>query len=274
MKYLSGQLSLKRALLTTDEAVKKEIMKNTSILRSDLKKEDFNIFYKSSSFNGNEEKYLDKNNESSLIENSQIKMYKRDTLSPIFSLNKKGRNKNLVDNIISKINSSSISNNSNNRNSLNSIDKYINNKNNINNDFSSRKGILYNGSFKGSKNNNIYPEYTIKVNSNSFKEEKNSKKNNNLDIDTTINPFNNYLLYKNSNIRLSSKKSAFFGKDKLSNYKKTLSNQLNNEESENNINNNINDKSSNSVNEINDISSQNIKIYNVKKNNNFYLLLK
>ena len=274
VKYLSGQLALKRALLTTDEAVKKEIMKNTSILRSDLKKDDFNIFYKSSSYNGNEEKYLDKNNESSLIENSQIKMYRRDTLSPIFSLNKKGRNKILVDNIISKINSSIISNNSDNRNSLNSIDKYINHKNNINNDFSSRKGIIYNGSFKGSKNNNIYPEYTIKVNSNSFKEEKNSKRNNNLDIDTTINPFNNYLGYKNSNIRLSSRKSAFFGKDKLSNYKKTLSNQLNNEESENNINNNINDKSSNSVNEINDISSQNIKIYNVKKNNNFYLLLK
>ena len=276
VKYLSGQLALKRALLTTNEAVKKEIMKNTSILRSDAKKEDFNLFYKSIySINGNnDENRLEKNksNDSSLIENSQIKMYKRDTLSPMVKLNKRSRNKVLVDNIISKINSSIISNNSNNENILNSIDKISINKNNINNDVSSRKGIVYNGSFKGSKNNNVYTKHTIKVNNNSLDDEKNNKRIN-LEFDTTINPFNNYSIYKNSSNKSPPKKNTSLRKDKLSNFKKSLSNNKNNEESENNFN-NINDKSSNSINEINDVSSQNIKIYNVKKNNNFYLLLK
>ena len=275
VKNLSGQLALKRALLTTDEAVKKEIMKNTSILRSDVKKEDFNIFYKSSnSYNGNNDNTLlerNKSNESSFIENSQIKMYRRETaFSPIYKLNKKTRNKIFVDNLISKINSTIMSHNSNNGNSINSLDKNSNNKNNINNDFSSRKGIIYNGSFKGSKNNNnVYPEYIIKVNNNSL-DGKNSKAN--IDIDTTINPFNNYLHYKNSN-KLSSKKSAFFGNEKFSNYRKSFSNNNNNDGSENNIN-IIKDKSEYSVNEINDGSSQDFKIYKSKKENNNYLFLK
>ena len=273
VKYLSGQLALKRALLTTDEAVKKEIMKNTSILRSEIKKEDLKKFYQgNNSYNGNNDKinkYKEGSNESSLIDNSQIRMYKRETLSPMNDLNKRSRNKILVENILSKINSSIMSNHSKHRNSINSIDNIlnINNNNKITNDFSSRKGIDYNGSFKGSKNNNInYPEYTIKINNKSL-EEKNSRKN--LDNDTTINPFNNYLKFKDP-YRLPSKKSAFFGKDKI-NIKKSFSNN-NNEESENNIN-ITNDRQSNSINEINDGSSQNIKIFNVKKNNNFYLLL-
>ena len=271
VKNLSGQLALKRALLTTDEAVKKEIMKNTSILRSELKKEDFNIYCKSNnSYNGNIDNTLlekNKSNESSLIENSQIKMYKRETVfSPIYQLNKKTRNKILVENIISKINSSIISNNSNHGNSINSLDKEINNKNNINNEMSSRKGIIYNGSFKGSKNNNIYPEYTIKVNNNSL-DNKNSNKN-------IMNPFNNYLLYKNSN-KFSSKKSAFFGNEKFSNYRKSFSNNINNEGSENNININIvKDKSEYSINDMNDGSSQDFNNYNIKKKNNNYLFLK
>ena len=274
VKYLSGQLALKRALLTTDEAVKKEIMKNTSILRSDIKKEDLKIFYKSSnSFNGNNNEmnlYNEISYDSSLVDNSQIKMYRKETQSPMLKLNKISRNKILENNLISKINNSIMSHNSNKRNSLNSIDNIINNKNNNNYDFRSRQGIEYNGSFKGSKNNNsVYPDYTIKINNSSLEDRK-SKIKKNLEIDTTINPFNNFLSYKNS-YRLSSKKSAFFGKDKLSNLKKTLSNQ-NNEESENNMN-ITNDRQSNSINEINDGSSQNIKIYNVKKNNNFYLLL-
>ena len=274
VKNLSGQLALKRALLTSDEAVKKEIMKNTSILRSDVKNEDFNIFYKSSnSYNGNNDNtHLERNksNESSFIENSQIKMYRRETVfSPIYKLNKKTRNKILVDNIISKINSSIISNNSNHGNSINSLDKKSNNKNNINNEYSSRNGIIYNGSFKGSKNNNVYSEYKIKVNNNSL-DDKNSKAN--IDIDTTINPFNNYFLYKNSSNKFSSKKSAFFGNEKFSNYRKSFSN-INNDGSENNIN-IIRDKSEVSVNEINDGSSQDFKIQNIKKKNNNYLYLK
>ena len=107
------------------------------------------------------------------------------------------------------------------------------------------------------------------VNNNSL-DDKNSKAN--IDIDTTINPFNNYFLYKNSSNKFSSKKSAFFGNEKFSNYRKSFSN-INNDGSENNIN-IIRDKSEVSVNEINDGSSQDFKIQNIKKKNNNYLYLK
>ena len=279
VKNLAGQLSLKRALLTTDEAVKKEIMKNTSILRSDIKKEDLKMFYRNSRSLeiNNEGNKLQKTgtNESSLIENSQIKMYRRDTeFAPIFKLNKKTRNKILVDNIISKINNSIMSRQSNSS-SLKSVEDKTNiiTLNNVNNDFSSRKGIVYNGSFKGSKNNNAtYPDYIIKVNNSSLDY---NHKRKNMNIDTRINPFNNYLVFKNTpNNRLPSQNSAFFGKDQMSNIKKTLSNNINNEESENNIDNNLDQSSVINNENNNDGSSQNIKIYNVKKNNNFYLMLK
>ena len=279
VKNLAGQLSLKRALLTTDEAVKKEIMKNTSILRSDIKKEDLKMFYRNSRSLeiNNEGNKLQKTgtNESSLIENSQIKMYRRDTeFAPIFKLNKKTRNKILVDNIISKINNNIMSRQSNSS-SLKSVEDKTNiiTLNNVNNDFSSRKGIVYNGSFKGSKNNNAtYPDYIIKVNNSSLDY---NHKRKNMNIDTTINPFNNYLVFKNTpNNRLPSQNSAFFGKDQMSNIKKTLSNNINNEESENNIDNNLDQSSVINNENNNDGSSQNIKIYNVKKNNNFYLMLK
>ena len=270
IKNLSGQLSLRKALLTTDEAVKKEIMKNNSILRSEFKKEELKHFYKNNSsingYNGDNNNDLSKNksNDSSLIESSQIKMYQGDTLSPLYNINKT-RNKISVDKFINKINSSLMSGNFSNQGSIKSIEDNNNliNLNNNYNDYSSRKGIVYNGSFKGSKNNNAINNtgYTIKINNNSLNNKYNIK-----NIDTTINPFNNFLMLKNPSMKLSSKNSAIFGKDKSSNFRKSFENY---EASENNNieNDNINDNN-------NEENNQNIKIYNVKKNNNFYLMLK
>jgi hypothetical protein len=280
VKSLSGQLSLKRALLTTDEAVRKEIMKNTSILRSDIKKEELKYFYRnSSSLNAdiidNKINKNNKNNESSLVENSQIQILQKETVTPVIdnlNVSKKSRNNLLVENLISKINNSIMSVHSDNHSSVRNINnnKSNINKDNNNNDFHSRQGIDYNGSFKGSKNNMDIKDYGIKINNHSIDEGVRQRKNSVVNIDTVINPFNNYLNYK-TNI-YSSKKSAFFGRDQMSNLRKSLNN---NEDSENNID-NINDKSSNINNENQEgnNSNQNIKIYNVKKNNNFYLMLK
>ena len=280
VKSLSGQLSLKRALLTTDEAVRKEIMKNTSILRSDIKKEELKYFYRnSSSLNAdiidNKINKNNKNNESSLVENSQIQILQKETVTPVIdnlNVSKKSRNNLLVENLISKINNSIMSVHSDNHSSVRNINnnKSNINKDNNNNDFHSRLGIDYNGSFKGSKNNMDIKDYGIKINNHSIDEGVRQRKNSVVNMDTVINPFNNYLNYK-TNI-YSSKQSAFFGKDQMSNLRKSLNN---NEDSENNID-NINDKSSNINNENQEgnNSNQNIKIYNVKKNNNFYLMLK
>ena len=73
-------------------------------------------------------------------------------------------------------------------------------------------------------------------------------------------------MLKKPSMKLSSKDSAIFGKDKSSNFRKSFENY---EASENNNieNDNINDNN-------NEENNQNIKIYNVKKNNNFYLMLK
>ena len=177
----------------------------------------------------------------------------------------------MVENLISKINNSIMSVHSDNHSSVRNINnnKSNINKDNNNNDFHSRQGIDYNGSFKGSKNNMDIKDYGIKINNHSIDEGVRQRKNSVVNIDTVINPFNNYLNYK-TNI-YSSKKSAFFGKDQISNLRKSL---INNEDSENNID-NINDKSSKINNENQEgNSNQNIKIYNVKKNNNFYLMLK
>ena len=272
VKNLSGQLMLKKALLTTDEAVKKEIMKNTSILRSEFKREDLKHFYKKNNsyngYDGDNDLNKNKSNDSSFIESSQIKMYQGDNnLSPLYNINK-SRNKISVDKLINKINSSLMSGNFSNQGSMKSIED---NNNIISlhnaNEYSSRKGIIYNGSFKGSKNNNISPNmgYTIKINNNSLDNKYNVK-----NIDTTINPFNNFLMLNNPSIKLSSKNSAIFGKDKSSNFRKSFGNYMGSE------NNNIeNDNNNNSNNENNqEDSNQNIQIYNVKKNNNFYLMLK
>ena len=77
-------------------------------------------------------------------------------------------------------------------------------------------------------------------------------------------------MLNNPSIKLSSKNSAIFGKDKSSNFRKSFGNYMGSE------NNNIeNDNNNNSNNENNqEDSNQNIQIYNVKKNNNFYLMLK
>ena len=278
VKNLSGQLALKRALLTTDEAVKKEIMKNTSILRSEFKKEDLKNFYKNNFPNNGYEPDNDlnrnKSNESSLIESSQIKMYQGDTFSPIYNINK-SRNKVPVDKFINKINSSLMSGNNSNKESIKSIEDNnnlitLNNINN-NNDYISRKGIEYNGSFKGSKNNNAINNtgYIIKINNNDSLNSKDKIKNN----DTAINPFNNLLNLKNPLMKLSSKNSPYFGKERASkSFRKSFGSYIS---SDNNILENIeNNNIPNNDNNNNEESNQNIKIYNVKKNNNFYLMLK
>ena len=292
VRNLSGQLALKRALLTTDESVKKEIMKNTSILRGDINKEDLKIFYRNSFLNRNHILEQDKNKsmENSSIENSQVKMYQKETLSPVLSLNFKSRNNNLVDNLISKINNNSrVSYNSNN--SIKIIEDYkknnininnIDNDNDINNDFSSKKRIIYNGSFKGSKNNDSNKlDYSIRINNASLNDNDTNSKIKRMNQDN----FNNFLNLPNSKI-VSSRKSSFYCKDDQSDFKRIKSdksNEINLDESENSIDKkfkkNIIDKKSSEDHIINNENNegdrnQNIKIYNVKKNNNYYLLLK
>ena len=76
-------------------------------------------------------------------------------------------------------------------------------------------------------------------------------------------------MLNNPSIKLSSKNSAIFGKDKSSNFRKSFGNYMGSE------NNNIENDNNNLNNENNqEDSNQNIQIYNVKKNNNFYLMLK
>ena len=97
--------------------------------------------------------------------------------------------------------------------------------------------------------------------------------------------FNNFLNLPNSKI-VSSRKSSFYCKDDQSDFKRIKSdksNEINLDESENSIDKkfkkNIIDKKSSEDHIINNENNegdrnQNIKIYNVKKNNNYYLLLK
>ena len=78
-------------------------------------------------------------------------------------------------------------------------------------------------------------------------------------------------MLNNPSIKLSSKNSAIFGKDKSSNFRKSFGNYMG---SENNNIENDNNNNSNNENNQEDSNNQNIQIYNVKKNNNFYLMLK